>query len=677
MNLKAALVRVAPILLLLSFTISCLHEPIPTCDGVDIKVEAIKTDADPGQANGTLVVTAVGPSNYFTYSIDDSIYQASNKFIGLDTGTYSIVVKNSWGCKGLLEDLKIKKTDPCAGVSFTTSVTNATLGKANGNITGFLLGGNGYTFKLNNGLFQTSNIFNGLAAGNYTVIAKDNKGCIFTSQAIIGETDPCAGVTVTVTTTKTDPAINVSNGKITASVANGTGFTYSLNGGVFQSNGAFTGLAAGNYSVTAKNADGCTGTAQVVLNAINPCTGITVVVTTTVVNPTTPQSNGSITASATGGSGFTYSLNGGTYQSSGAFTGLADGNYTITAKNADGCTGTTQVALGSTNPCAGVTVGVTGVVTNATVGLSNGSIVASATGGTGFTFSLNNGVYQTSGSFTSLATGNYTITAKNSNGCLGSAQFTVGSINPCSGVTVVVTGTVTPASIGVANGVITASATGGTGFTFSLNSGTYQTNGTFGGLAAGTYTITAKNSNGCLGSFAFTVTSSNPCTNTTITIAKTVTASNNCVTTGTGSIVASASGSTGFTYNLNNGAYQASGTFSALSPGTYTLGAKDVNGCTVSVSVTVTSVAAGPTFSPLKILVQSRCSGSGCHTNGQTQKGYNFDTDCNIVKAWSGINGSCITGTLNKMPISPQPNLTTAEKQVIIDWINAGHGFSN
>jgi len=58
-------------------------------------------------------------------------------------------------------------------------------------------------------------------------------------------------------------------------------------------------------------------------------------------------------------------------------------------------------------------------------------------------------------------------------------------------------------------------------------------------------------------------------------------------------------------------------------------------------------------------------------------EGYNFDTDCNIVKGWSGINGSCITGTLNKMPISPQPNLTTAEKQVIIDWINAGHGFSN
>jgi len=155
----------------------------------------------------------------------------------------------------------------------------------------------------------------------------------------------------------------------------------------------------------------------------------------------------------------------------------------------------------------------------------------------------------------------------------------------------------------------------------NINSTLKSWSTTFGGLTAGTYTITVKNSNGCLGSATFAVTSSNPCTNTTITITKTVTASNNCVTPGTGSIVASASGSTGFTYNLNNGVYQASGTFSALSPGTYTLGAKDVNGCTASISVTVTSVAAGPTFSPLKILVQSRCSGSGCHTNGQSQKG--------------------------------------------------------
>jgi predicted CxxxxCH...CXXCH cytochrome family protein len=156
-----------------------------------------------------------------------------------------------------------------------------------------------------------------------------------------------------------------------------------------------------------------------------------------------------------------------------------------------------------------------------------------------------------------------------------------------------------------------------------------------------------------------------------------VIASENCVTTGTGSITAAASGSSGFTYNINGGVYQASGTFGSLKAATYTIGAKDLNGCTSTKSVSVGIVTAGAKFSALKALVQTRCSGSNCHTNGQTQKGYNFDSDCNIVNQWSGIYESTITLKLNKMPMSPQPDLTQAEKQVIIDWINAGHTFSN
>jgi large repetitive protein len=676
MNVKNTFVKVFPILLALLFAISCLHEPIPTCDGVSLKVEVIKTDADQGLTNGAIIVAVDGPANFFTYSLNNSEFQASNKFSGLDSGNYILTVKNSWDCKEV-QEIKINKTNPCAGVSFNASSANATLGKTDGSITSVLTGGTGYTFSLNGGSYQASNIFNSLGAGNYTVTAKHANGCNFTLQVTVGETDPCAGVTVAITTTQTDPTLNQTNGKITATASGGTGFTYSLNGGTLQSSGSFTGLAAGNYTVTAKNSSGCTGTIQVVLAGVNPCAGITVTVATTTVNPTLTQSNGSITASASGGTGFTYSINNGAFQSSGTFNGLAAGNYSITAKNADGCTGITQVALGSTNPCANVSITVSGTVTNASVGLSNGSIVSAATGGSGFTFSLNNGAYQASGTFTGLAAGNYTITAKNADGCLGSKQFTVASINPCSGITVVVTGTVTNASTGLSNGSIVASASGAAGFTFSLNNGTYQSTGSFTGLAAGNYTITAKSSNGCLGSATFTVASTNPCSNITISITKTVTDSNNCVTPGTGSITATATGSTGFTYNINNGAFQASGTFSALSPGTYTVGAKDVNGCTATASIVVGTVAAGLKFSALKILVQSRCSGSGCHTNGQSQKGYNFDTDCNIVKAWSGINGSCVTGALNKMPISPQPNLTTAEKQIIIDWVNAGHGFSN
>ncbi len=518
MNFKSKGHRLALILILFSLGGACVHEPTPSCEGVEIKLELIKTDADPGQTNGTIIASVVGPTKFFTYSINNSEYQASNKFIGLDSGNYTISAKNSWGCKGELA-ISIKKVyqEPCAGVSFTTSVTNASLGNSDGTITGTLAGGTGYLYSINNGPFQAGKVFSGLTAGVYTVTAKNNNGCTITSQATVTEVNLCAGVAIVVTATFTNPATN--------------------------------------------------------------------------------QSNGQIVASATGGTGFTFNINNGAFQATGIFSGLAAGNYTIAARNSNGCTGTTQIALGAANPCVGVTVAVTGTVANASVGHSDGSISVSATGGTGFTFKINNGIYQSSGAFVGLGAGNYTISAKNSDGCLGSAVFAINSINPCA--------------------------------TISLTIGTSTTE------------------------------------------------SSNCVTTGTGTITSSAMGSSGFTYNINNGPYQNSGIFSSLNPGTYSVGAKDLNGCTSSVSVSVGTVPAGPNFLAVKILIQTRCSGSSCHTNGKSQKGYNFDTDCKIVNAWSGINGSTITGTLNKMPVSPQANLTTAEKQLIINWVTAGHGFGN
>src|SRR6476469_2513302 len=139
---------------------------------------------------------------------------------------------------------------------------------------------------------------------------------------------------------------------------------------------------------------------------------------------------------------------------------------------------------GSTNtpadPCAGITIAISGTVTNATLGQNNGSIAASATGGTGFTFSLNNGTFQSSGNFTNLAPGNYSIKAKNSTGCSGSKSFSVVVENSCSGVTINVNGTPTNGvPCGGAGGSITVTATGGTGFTYSLNNGAFQASNQF------------------------------------------------------------------------------------------------------------------------------------------------------------------------------------------------------
>jgi hypothetical protein len=666
-------------LLALLVFFSCRHEvATPSCDTDPIQLSTAVVNASPNANNGSVTATATGGSG-FTYSLNGGSYQESGEFTGLAPFmNYNIVAKNSWGCTDTAM-VAILVNDPCAGVivTVTATKTDASPNLSDGKITATASGGTGFTYSINGSAFQNTGSFTNLAAGNYTITAKSFNGCVGTTTVTIGTNDPCAGVTIAVTTTQVNPTTGLSNGSITATATGGTGFTYSLNSGAFQSSGTFTGLAAGNYTITAKNSNGCIGSGTVSLTAINPCAGVTVTVSATQVDPLTGQSNGSITATATGGTGFTYSLNNGAFQTSGTFTGLATGNYTITAKNSNGCTGVITVALGSTNPCAGVTVTVTTTQVNPTTGQSNGSITATATGGTGFTYSLNGGVYQASGMFSSLAAGTYTITAKNSNGCLGITTATLTAINPCAGVTVVVTTTQVNPATGSSNGSITATATGGTGFTYSLNNGAFQASGTFSNLAAGSYTITTKNSNGCIGSATVTLTAVSPCTNTVITITNVIVNNTPCVTPATGSITVTAAGSTGFTYNLNGGAYQSSNIFSGLTSATYTVGVKDANGCTNSSTAIVANLPSGPLFAQVRTLITTRCGGSGCHMNGQSQKGYNFDADCSIVTYWSQINRTSVTYTMTRMPINPQPLLTTAEKQKITDWINAGHRITD
>jgi len=659
--------------------LSCRHEiPPPSCDVDPVQLTVITTDAYGNQSNGSISVSATGGSG-FRYSLNGGAFQDDGNFNGLEPfKNYNVVVKNSWGCTDTAI-VTIMSQDPCIGVTVLVSAskTDASPNQLNGTITASATGGTGFTFSINGGAFQSSGTFINLAAGNYDIVAKNSNGCIGTKQITIGVNDPCAGVSIIINTTQVNPTTGQTNGSITASATGGSGFTYSLNSGTYQTSGTFSNLAAGNYTITAKNSNGCLGTATVSLTGVDPCAGVIVTVTTTQVDPSSGQSNGSITASATGGTGFTYSLNGGAYQASGTFTGLATGNYTITAKNSNGCTGTKIVALGSTNPCAGITVTVTTTQVNPVTGQSNGSISASATGGTGFTYSLNGGTYQSSGTFSGLIAGTYTITAKNSNGCLGTTTVVLTDTNPCTGINVVVTTTQVNPTTGQSNGSITASATGGTGFNYSLNGGAYQASGTFSGLIAGTYTITAKNSNGCLGTTQVILSATNPCTNINIVITNAIVNTTPCVTPSTGSITVTATGSTGFTYNLNGGTYQSSNLFSALVAGNYTVSVKDVNGCTKSSTATVGNVVSGPLFAQMRNLISTRCSGSGCHMNGTTTAGYNFDNDCSIVSKWSQINQACVTYTLKKMPLSPQPLLTAAEKQIITNWINAGHRFTD
>jgi hypothetical protein len=408
----------------------------------------------------------------------------------------------------------------------------------------------------------------------------------------------------------------------------------------------------------------------------NPCAGITVTVSGTTTNPTAPgATDGNISISATGGSGFTFSINGGAFQSSGSFAGLAVGSYTITAKNSSGCTGSSSFTLTAANPCAGVTITVTGTVTNpASTIVNNGSIVASAAGSTGFTYRINGGSYQASGNFTNLGVGSYTIDAKDANGCTGTASFTLTAPNPCAGVTITVTGTVTNPTSGTSNnGSIIASAAGSTGFTYRINNGAFQASGTFSNLGAGTFTVDAKDANGCTGSSNFTLTAPNPCAGVTISVSTAVTGTIPCEANNGTITVTPSGGTAAYTFSLNGGAFQVSNIFSGLGANTYTITAKDANGCTGTGSATITNLAAGPLFSAARTVLQNNCT--PCHNNTLAEGGMNWTIDCNIVQNKDRIRVRAVDGVPSPMP--PTGLLPAAERQKITDWINAGGKFTN
>ena len=413
------------------FIISCQH--VIPCDELNFTMTATHTDVTSNTANGTISLTATGGSG-FNYSLNGATAIDTGYFSNLMPGTYFVTGHNSSGCTAI-DTVTIGGTvDPCLGVTITIGITktDATTGQNNGSITATASGsGNNYTYSLDGVNFQAINRFENLAAGNYTVTVKNANGCTQTTTVTIGSMDPCAGITVVVNATHTDPTTGNSNGTITASATGGSGFTYSLDGAAFQASNVFTGLATGNHTLTAKNSNGCTSaTISVVLGSVNPCTGVTITVTTTQVNPTTGQTNGSITATATPGTGYTYSINGGAYQASGVFSNLGAGTFTISAKNTNGCLGSTQVTLSSSNPCAGITINVTTTSVNIIPGCSpanTGSITVTASGSTGFTYNKNGGTYQSTNSFTGLVAGSYVIGVKDINGCLNSTTVVIGN----------------------------------------------------------------------------------------------------------------------------------------------------------------------------------------------------------------------------------------------------------
>lgn len=299
----------------------------------------------------------------------------------------------------------------------------------------------------------------------------------------------------------TNPACNQNNGTI---VSTGTGgnapYEFSLNGSSFQSSGRFNNLAAGNYTIEVRDANGCTNTQNRSLtSASTPNISIN-----NVTQPGCGQNNGSFSAQAAGGaSPYQFSLNGGNFQSASSFSNLAAGSYTVTVRDANGCTGSRSQSLASPSaPSLSIATPLQPSCNEA-----NGAFTAQASGGTApYQFALNNGALQSNGRFGNLAAGTYTVSVRDAQGCTASITTTLqapASPRPS------VSSTRQPSCAGN-DGQIQVQAQGGQApYTYALNGGVFQNNAVFASLVPGTYRISVRDSRGCEGSLQVVLNSAN------------------------------------------------------------------------------------------------------------------------------------------------------------------------
>jgi gliding motility-associated-like protein len=508
---------------------------------------------------GPYTVSISGPTTGSVTEANTAAATAS--FTNLPDGTYTYTVLATNGCTRT-GTFTIAPGPVCCSVTATN--TNILCnGSTTGSATASPVGLAPYTYSWTGG--QTSQTATNLPAGSYTVTMTDNSGCTATASVTVTQPTALTGSLTPVQVT----CNGVCNGSIAVTASGGTApYQYSINGGAYQASNSFTGLCAGSYVVTIRDANNCT----ITLNQTITQPAILNLTQTAITQATCGVNNGTVTVSASGGTAaYQYSIDGGANQAGTTFSGLSAGPHVVTVTDANGCTRTLNITITATNSPTATIQTQTNV---SCFGGVNGSVIIGVSGGSSpFTYDINPGPTQASNTFTNLVAGTYTVIVTDANGC----QATSPTITITSPPQLTFTSTPTsPTCNGVCNGQILANVSGGMPpYQYSSNNGTtFQLANPMTGLCAGTISVVIQDANGCIANANVNITQPTP-------LAATFTNTNPiCNGACDGTITVNASGGTPtYQYSLNGGALQASNLINGACGGGNTILIQDANGC--------------------------------------------------------------------------------------------------
>ena len=566
------------------------------------------------EVDASITLTASqGSAPYTLYEVttDGTTFTAItapvSPFIATVDGTYQFRVTDTQGCQALSQAVIVTaKTSP----TFSTTKSDVTcIGGNDGVIT--VTAANGiapYSYAINGGTPQSSNVFPNLIAGTYTIEVKDAKGCFPATQDVIIAEPTAIAATIAVTTTLSCGAANATQAAVvTVTVTTGTGtapYQYSFDGGAnYQDDNTFTTSTAGTVTAYVRDANGCIIAAPVSVDvdALDPpvITGISgtdiwcnpVANQTSTVTVTTSNGIGTLSFAILEPASATTNTSGAT---SGIFDSLAAGTYLFQVTDANGCTAQQYYTVDDV-----VNITVTGQVIKdvACIGDANGEIEFKAANYSGTYTALlttGSGTLTQSGdtvTVTGLIAGTYTLrVTDNTTNCFAEATVIVNEPTILTLTEVLnVNATCTT------DARVTVAAAGGTPpylYAFVPSSATpVSTDYTDATTADLDKTITnwdvyVKDNNNCVTILSVVIaTDPLPAGITISGLSQCPSATNDYTFT-----VNVASGVGPYQYSIGAG-FQTSPTFTVVNTGTYNVTVKDANECEVTVPALVSILA--------------------------------------------------------------------------------------
>lgn len=354
-----------------------------------------------GATDGTATVIVSGGAPPYTYDWSNGGTTAT--ITGLAPGVYTVNVFDTTGCP---TTISVTIDEPTEVVAAAVPVDASCFGFSDGSVSVTATGGAGnYTYAWTPNVSSSANA-NNVPAGIYVCIVTDGNGCSDTVAATVGQPPQ---INTAVSTTSVN-CFGGSDGTATATPAGGQGgFTY-LWQPTAQTTQVATGLPGGPIVVVVTDAGGCQDTATAFVNS-PPAIVVQVSSTDASCNG---GSDGTATASASGGTGglnYLWTPGGATTATA---TGLSAGVYTVQVTDANGCVDSASVTVMEPAPLT-----LSMFSTNESCfNNCDGNVTAVPAGGTGpYTYlwsTPNNDITQT---VQSLCNGNWLVTVTDANGC--------------------------------------------------------------------------------------------------------------------------------------------------------------------------------------------------------------------------------------------------------------------